>query len=127
MSTAPEEDFDGDVVVEVPNWVTHPGLTWLDDAACRFALADEAGSVEPKAIGKFFVAAGHVISPEQKQMCVTCPVRRECLIHSFIGNKGKMITAGYFAGFSSGQRKTIPFEQLYDAVDAESSRYRQDR
>lgn len=110
----------------VPDWVRSPGLTWTSDANCRSLLFDAAGKVDPDAIVKFFVAAGHVITPEIRTMCRTCPVRRECLVHSFIGNRGEMVPAGYFAGFSHGQRRSTPFETLYEQVESESSRYRLD-
>lgn len=112
--------------VELPDWVRSPGLRWTDDAACRPLLFKEDGEVDPDAIEKFFVAAGHVITPQIRNICLTCPVRRECLIHSFLGNRGEMVPAGYFAGFSHGQRRTTDFETLYDIVEKESAQYRID-
>ena len=125
MSSSEADEFI-DEAPEVPAWVRHPGVAWLDDAACASLIVDGHGKVDPKAIARFFVAAGHVISPEQKAMCEKCPVRRECLIHSYIGKREKMITAGYLAGFSSGQRKASSFEELYTQVEDESARYRYD-
>lgn len=110
----------------LPAWVTHPGLEWLDECACSGLLVDANGNVDRAAIRRFFVAAGHIIDPEQKRTCVECPVRRECLIHSFLGDRGGPVSAGYFAGFSYGQRHSIPFDELYAAVEAESRRYRTD-
>lgn len=111
--------------VNLPDWVAHPGLAWLSRASCNNLLVKPDGSVDDETIGRFFVAAGHVISPEQKAMCVQCPVRRECLIHAYLGNQGTMVSAGYFAGFSSGQRRNISFDELYAIVEDESARYRE--
>lgn len=124
MNVRDEVDDIAGETPDVPAWVTHPGLAWLDDAACRFMITDDTGNVDKDSIKKFFVAAGHVITVPQKQMCTACPVRRECLIHAFIGSDGKSVTAGYLAGFSSGQRNSTPFEQLYAQVEEESRQYR---
>ena len=45
---------------------------WLDQAAC-------AGLP----IESFFVQAGHVIDEEVLNVCRACPVRRDCLRHSY--------------------------------------------
>ena len=119
-----DELVEEDVKAEVPDWVTHPGRAWLDDAACRRLLLAADGSVNKDAIMRFFVAAGHIISPEQRDMCRRCPVRRECLIHAYIGNQGDMVPAGYYAGFSFGQRRNTSFEDLYNIVESESARFR---
>jgi len=110
----------------VPEWVKHPGLGWTDDAACREKLFNEDGTISAESISLFFVDAGHILSEEVRAMCRTCPVRRECLIHSFTGNEGKVITAGYYAGFSYGQRKSTSFETLLGQVKDESDEYRLD-
>lgn len=110
----------------VPSWVTHPGLLWMDRASCRSLMFDESGDLNPDAIGLFFVDAGHVITDDIKQLCRRCPVRRECLIHSFIGAGGKKISAGYFAGFSYGQRKSNTFDELFQLVEDDSAQFRHD-
>lgn len=109
---------------DVPDWVQHPGFDWLRDAKCHKLFYSEENGVDAEAISKFFVEAGYVISDEVKNICKTCPVRRECLIHSFTGNRGRMIMAGYFAGFSYGQRKSKKFDVLYNIVESESLQYR---
>lgn len=72
---------------------------WLDQAAC-------AGLP----IESFFVQAGHVIDEEVLNVCRACPVRRDCLRHSY--NPDLNITGGYFGGMSPGQRR----EMTYDAA-----------
>ena len=87
--------------------ITHPGLLWLDDGGCAQleddladakaearARAEEAGEAPPDftgdngALGLFFVDAGHVISEETLNVCRACPVRRECIIHAYLGGPG---------------------------------------
>lgn len=99
---------------------------WTDDASCRDLLFDEDGNLDPSAINVFFVEAGRVIDPQAAAICVTCPVRRECLQHSFTGFEGKPMPAGYFAGFSFGQRSTTSYEALLARVERESAQYRKD-
>lgn len=104
---------------------TPPGdFLWTDDAACRAMLFDVDGDLNAEAIGAFFVEAGRVIDPEIQSMCVACPVRRECLAHSYTGFDGKPMPAGYFAGFSYGQRSSTEYETLARTVEVESSRHR---
>lgn len=110
----------------LPVWVKHPGYAWTDDAACRELLFDSEGKPDPEAAGLFFVEAGHVITDNIKTLCRTCPVRKECLLHSFTGAGGQVIVSGYFAGFSSGQRANAEFTDLYDIVEKESDQYRKD-
>lgn len=71
---------------------------WLDTAAC-------AGLP----IESFFVQAGHVIDEEVLNVCRGCPVRIDCLRHSY--NESLNITGGYFGGMSPGQRREMTFEQ----------------
>jgi hypothetical protein len=86
-------------------------LGWLDDAAC----ADLAQDV-------FFVDAGHVIDDETLSVCHSCPVRRSCLIHSYVALGGQGCNSGYFGGMSPGFRKT---NTLADAL-AELERQERD-
>lgn len=99
---------------------------WKNKGKCRSLLFTDSGRVDPSAIEQFFVAAGHVISPEMKSMCRTCPVRRECLVYSFTCYDGDMAVAGYYAGFSHGQRRSTSFSDLLAVVDQESDVYRTD-
>jgi hypothetical protein len=71
---------------------------WLDAAAC-------AGLP----IESFFVQAGHVIDEEVLNVCRGCPVRIDCLRHSY--NESLNITGGYFGGMSPGQRREMTFKQ----------------
>lgn len=73
-----------------------PDLQWLEDAACAEMGVDD-----------FFVDAGHVITPEALDVCRSCPVRVECLTHSY--EQG--LSAGYFGGVSPGQRRTLTLEE----------------
>lgn len=104
--------------------VAPPDAGWTDDAACRDMLFDENGDVDKEAIGAFFVEAGRVIDPKIRKVCVSCPVRRECLAHSYTGFDGKPMPAGYFAGFSYGQRSTTAYAKLAAVVEKESGKYR---
>ena len=111
---------------ELPSWVKHPGFAWTDDANCRQLLFDDDGVLDPEAAGLFFVEAGHVITDNIKTLCRRCPVRKECLLHSYTGAGGQVIVSGYFAGFSSGQRANAEFEDLYEIVVSESDQYRKE-
>jgi hypothetical protein len=101
-------------------------LRWVDKANCRDLLFDDDGEVDTSAVSVFFVEAGRVIEPRIQEMCVTCPVRRECLEHSFAGPDGRPVQAGYFAGFSYGQRKAHSLIALLALVERESVQYRTD-
>ena len=75
----------------------HPGLGWLDQAACD--------DLEQQ---QFFVEAGHVMPEKARAACMGCPVWETCLTFSYLGNPdGKMISGGYFAALSLGQRKKM--------------------
>lgn len=99
--------------------IEHPGFEWLNRAACG-DLADaleassdaDAAEEDNRVLGLFFVDAGHVISEETLNVCRACPVRRECIIHAYVGGPdASPITGGYIGGFSLGQRKTMTVEQ----------------
>lgn len=75
--------------------------SWLDDAAC----ADLP-------IESFFVRAGHVIDEEILNLCRGCPVRLECVKHSY--NEDLNITGGYFGGLSPGQRREMSYEEAVE-------------
>ncbi len=70
------------------------GDEWLEEAACRDLPTDA-----------FFVRAGHTIEDEVLELCRRCPVRMECLRHSYKPELG--ITSGYFGGVSPGQRRQM--------------------
>lgn len=99
-------------------------FTWTDRASCRDLLFSEDGDVRRQAIETFFVEAGRVIDAQTLEMCVSCPVRRECLEHSFNGFDGRPMPAGYFAGFSYGQRTSTPQDELRSRVEKESAKFR---
>ena len=102
-----------------PEPITHPGLDWLDDAAC--ARLDEDDSANP--LGLFFVDAGHVISEDTLNLCRACPVRPECVTHFYLGGlEGGAIGGGYGGGFSLGQRKSMTLEQALARAASERPR-----
>lgn len=82
------------------------GDSWLDEAACK-----------DLDINSFFVQAGHIISDDILNVCRGCPVRVQCVKHSF--NEKLNITGGYFGGLSPGQRRAMSLEQAleYTAQD----------
>lgn len=75
---------------------------WLDDAACK--------DLE---LGDFFIEAGRAISPEIREVCRRCPVRRECVIHAY---QLKLI-AGYFGGLSPGQRRSMTLQEALNFIE----------
>jgi hypothetical protein len=77
------------------------GSHWLDSAACADLSIDS-----------FFVAAGHVIDEEVLNICRRCPVRLDCLRHSY--NPLLNVTGGYFAGMSPGQRRELNLDQAIE-------------
>lgn len=105
ITTAPDTSSPSD------DELTHPGFEWLRDAAC---VDQEEGSAP------FFVDAGRVIDSEVERVCRTCPVRRECVRHGYLGGQGKsMIGAGYFGGFSLGQRRRMTLREALAKVAAD--------
>ena len=86
--------------------LAHPGFEWLSSGACC-AGGDESGGMER--LTPYFVDAGRVIGASVQSICKTkCPVRRECIIHAYLGGpEGTMIGAGYFGGFSLGERRSM--------------------
>lgn len=96
---------------------THPGLKWIDDAACK--------DLE---LPMYFVEAGHVMPEEARKSCMECPVWEKCLIYSYLANPdGKMISGGYFAGFSLGQRRKLTLGQAIEQGRKVREEYRQER
>jgi len=79
------------------------GDLWLDDAACSDLPVES-----------FFVQAGHVIDEEVLNVCRECPVRLECLRHSY--NTELNITGGYFGGMSPGQRRTMELAEAEEYI-----------
>lgn len=73
----------------------------MDRAACAETSVEE-----------FFVEAGRVIEPVVLSMCRSCPVRRECLEYAY----HRDFSAGYFGGFSPGERKKFPVTELLDRI-----------
>lgn len=79
----------------------HQGFEWLDDIACK----DLDQSL-------FFAQAGHVLGDDAKAACLDrCEVWRECTIFAYLGNHGGLVTGGYFAGLSPGQRKKMTLSE----------------
>lgn len=72
------------------------GLKWLDDIACAELDLDD-----------FFVAAGHTISENVLNVCRRCPVRRQCVEHSY----RREIDAGYLGGLSPSQRRQLSLDE----------------
>lgn len=79
------------------------GDTWLDDAACR-----------DLDINDFFVQAGHIISEDVLNVCRACPVRRDCVRHSY--DESLNVTGGYFGGLSPGQRREMGLVEALDYI-----------
>ena len=71
------------------------GDLWLDDAACQDLPVES-----------FFVQAGHVIDEEVLNVCRECPVREDCIKHSY----RMSISGGYFGGISPGQRRDMDLQ-----------------
>ena len=99
----------------------HPGTAWAADSACADLLFRPDGTTDPAALGRFFVEAGHVMSESDRRMCQGCTVRRQCLDMSYVGFDGGVMPAGYFAGFSFGQRSGTPYEVLSAQVEHETA------
>lgn len=104
-----------------PDEIKHPGFLWLNSAACG-ELDDAAGPDGQDARSLFFVEAGHVISEETLNVCRGCPVRRECIIHAYLGRDGEPIAAGYMGGFSTGQRKSMTLIQALERAENDPPR-----
>lgn len=85
----------------------HDGLRWLDDIACK----DLDQSV-------MFVEAGHTIEAELVDLCRTCPVRRECLIHAYT----RPVKSGYLAGLSPSQRRRMTLAEALEYVENDPPR-----
>jgi WhiB family transcriptional regulator, redox-sensing transcriptional regulator len=79
-----------------------PNMLWLDHAGC----ADMD-------ISDFFVEAGHTIDQQVLNVCRSCPVRRDCLDHSY----RRQITGGYFAGISPGQRRQMTHAEAVNFIE----------
>jgi WhiB family redox-sensing transcriptional regulator len=79
----------------------HDGLRWLADIACADVDPDD-----------MFVEAGHAVDPALVEMCRGCPVRRECLVHSY----RRPATHGYRAGLSSAQRRRMTLAEALEFI-----------
>ena len=91
----------------------HPGFTWLDESACSDIPLSE-----------YFAKAGHVLSDRARKACMECPVWRECIIFSYLGNPdGKVVIGGYFAALSPGQRKRMNLTEALEAAEQMRAEY----
>lgn len=81
-------------------------MRWVDQAACADTPADE-----------FFVEAGRVIDPAVLAACKSCPVRRQCTQYAY----DREFAAGYFGGFSPGERKKLTVDQALAVIDADTA------
>jgi WhiB family redox-sensing transcriptional regulator len=79
-----------------------PSMDWLREASCA--------TME---IGDFFVEAGHTISQDVLNVCRACPVRLQCVEHSY----ASQIAGGYFGGISPGQRRQMTIEDAKAFID----------
>jgi WhiB family transcriptional regulator, redox-sensing transcriptional regulator len=70
-------------------------VSWWDHAACQ------GRDVE------FFFAPGH--NPGVKQVCASCPVRRECLADALESEKADYIAVGRLYGVRGG---LLPVERI---------------
>lgn len=86
--------------------VSDDPMMWLRSAACKGVPLD-----------LFFVDAGRSLSEESAQLCRACPVRRECVSHAF----DRDLIAGYFGGFSPGQRRSMTLDEALARVEQESA------
>ena len=80
---------------------------WVFKAACVESGRD---------LDAYFVEAGRSISASDLAVCHSCPVRIDCLKHSYLTGS----SAGYFGGLSPGQRRTMTVEEAVAFVEAES-------
>lgn len=87
-----------------------PDAPWLEQANCA--------DLPPEELDKFFVEAGRTISQSTLELCRRCPVRRECLEHAY----DVEAAAGYFAGMSPGQRRSMTFEQALVYIENDPPR-----
>jgi len=106
-----------------PTPLRNKDLQWLDDCLCA-QLADTLGHRE--ALSLFFVDAGRTMPAEALRIAkYECPVRREEIIHAYTGGPGGgPIKAGYFGGFSYGERKAMTLQQALAKAEAEQAAYR---
>lgn len=95
---------------------SHPGFEWLNEAACG------QPDVSTEEAMRYFVDAGKSIADAQRKRCrFACPVRRECVLHAYLGGpNGTPIAAGYLAGFSLGQRRTMTLKEALAVVAADT-------
>ena len=82
---------------------------WLGRASC-----------EDMDLNEFFVEAGRTIKQDTINICKGCPVRRECVSHSYANG----LTAGYFGGISPGQRRSLDLVGAMAVVDADELKVR---
>ena len=88
-------------------------LSWLRDAQCGVEEMDESD---------FFVRAGHTIKPDVVRVCKECPVRLECVDHAYQSDP-PMLTSGYYAGMSPGERKRFDRDEAIAHAVADSAQH----
>jgi len=84
-----------------------PELPWLEQAAC--------GDLELDQLDLFFVEAGRSISQATVVLCKRCPVRADCLEHSYRHE----IVSGYFGGMSPGRRRALDLHNALAEIAGE--------
>lgn len=85
-------------------------IFWVSLAACAGTPVED-----------FFVAAGRSVSASVLARCKSCPVRRECVEHAYIGGvDDKPLKFGFFGGFSPGERKKLSLSEALAAVDLQA-------
>lgn len=85
--------------------------SWLERMACEGYTLDD-----------FFVDAGHAITEQVLSTCRSCPVREECLRHSYaVGS-----TNGYFGGMSPGQRRERTLDKALEFISKDTPKATQD-
>ena len=76
-------------------------LVWVDDAACA------RGDVPYE---EFFPQDGRAASTSVKELCRSCPVRRQCIDHA----KRLNLTEGWFGGIAPKKRRRATTEELLE-------------
>lgn len=86
-------------------------IHWVGRAACS-----------DKSVEEFFVVAGRTASNSALAVCRTCPVRKDCLEHAYVGGiDNKPIRFGYFGGLSPDQRRRLTLDEAIARVESQSS------
>lgn len=88
-------------------------LSWLSEAQC---------GLEDMTDDDFFVRAGHTIKPDVVRVCRQCPARLDCVAHAY-QSEPPMLSSGYYAGMSPGERKRFSFEEARQYAAADSAAF----